>query len=103
MSFSRDPDRDGLRLGLVVLKTFSKNAQSKHFCFRHGLVRGGSIGENPGKLRHFREPAPVFFAFVLNRKIHVSPRRLGAFYARSFLATNLHLSPTFLRPPLPAS
>jgi hypothetical protein len=28
---------------------------------------------------------------VLNREFHVSPRRLGAFYARSFLATQREL------------
>ena len=83
-SCSREPDRDRLRPGLVVLKSLGKNAQSERFCFRHGSVGSGSTGENAGD---FGKPAPVFFAFVFNCKFHVSPRRSDAFYARSGFAT----------------
>src|SRR6266704_7127669 len=89
-SCSRDSDRDGLRLSLIVLKTLGEDAQREHFCLRHGLVGCGAISENSRKLRDFGEPAPVFFAFVLDREFHVSPRRLDAFYACSFLPPNVH-------------
>jgi hypothetical protein len=79
--------------GLAVLKTPGKNAQGEQFCFRHGLAGSGSLSENSGGLRHFGEPAPVFFAFVLNREFHVSPRRLDTFCDRSILATQPDATP----------
>jgi hypothetical protein len=86
-SCSREPDRDGLRPGLIVLKSFGKNAQSEYFCFRHGFVGSGSIGENSREFGDFSKPAPVFFAFVFNCELHLPPQRLDAFYARSLFAT----------------
>jgi hypothetical protein len=82
-----------LRPGLVVLKALGKNTQSEHFCFRHGFVGSGSIGENSGKFWDFGKPAPVFFAFVFNCEFHVSPRRLDEFYARSHFATQRGVQP----------
>ena len=92
-SCSREPYRDGLRPRLVVLKSLSQNAQSEYFCFCHGFVSSGSIGENSGKFGDFSKPAPVFFAFVFNSEFHVSPRRLDAFYARSLFAIQLDVDP----------
>ena len=86
-SCRREPDGDGLRPSLVVLESLGKNAQREYFCFRHGLVGSGSIGENSGEFGDFSKPAPVFFAFVFNCEFHVSPRRLDEFYARSHFAT----------------
>jgi hypothetical protein len=70
-----------------VLKSLGKNAQSEYFCFCHGLVGSGSIGENSGEFWDFSKPAPVFFAFVFNCELHVSSQSLDAFYARSLFAT----------------
>jgi len=38
-----------------------------------GSIGSGPIGKNPRKLRNFRKPAPVFFAFVFNREFHGHP------------------------------
>jgi len=86
-SCSREPDRDGVRPSLVVLKSIGENAQGEHFRFRHGFVGSGSIGENSGEFGNFSKPAPVFFAFVFNCEFYVSPRHLDEFYARSHFAT----------------
>ena len=85
-SCSRESDRDGVWPGLVVLKSLGENAQGEHFGFRHGFVGSGSIGENSREFGDFSKPAPVFFAFVFNCEIHVAPRRLNEFYARSHFA-----------------
>lgn len=87
MSCSHDSDRDGLWFGLAIVETFGEHPQGERFSFCHSLVSGSSIGENASKLRDFREPATIFFAFVLNREIHVPPRQFLAFYACSNLVT----------------
>ena len=52
-SCRREPDRDGLRTSLLVLKSLGKYAQSEYFCFCHGFVGSGSIGENSREFGDF--------------------------------------------------
>ena len=81
-----------------MFKAFGQHAQRQDFGPRHRFRGGGAISENARQFRNFREPAAVFFAFVLDREIDVSPRIVEVIRPGFVLATQRRKSAAQQRP-----
>ncbi len=55
-----------------MFQAVGNHTQSKGLDLRLGFFLSPSIGENPGEIDYFRNPAPIFLLFNFNREGHGS-------------------------------
>jgi hypothetical protein len=66
-------DDTHLRNRLAVVESVSEDAQGKGLCSIDGFLARLAVGEHPGKVRHFGEPAAVLFLLDFNGQRHDFP------------------------------